>query len=294
MDRQRGVVLVMVLWLVVLLSLIAASYSRITRTEVGAMTQRVHQLKAKAIAEAAVQLVINDLLKSESERPWEAEQQTVSYGEGRVLISVQNTTGLVDLNTASPELLLRLLAVLDVADDAKIHLVDAIVDWRDKDGVRRSYGAEDSEYALQGLAYGAKDGPFNALSELQNVLGMDNDSYGKLAAHLTLFSQKNKINPQFASAELLRITTGLDEQAVADFVLQRWESNGADRSFLQGYGGIFSTAKGSIFKISGVAEVYGTKARIDATVLLVADQYKPYTLLSWRSNEWVTTVSQAR
>jgi general secretion pathway protein K len=46
-------------------------------------------------------------------------------------------------------------------------LVDAILDWRDEDDLHLVNGAEDPDYKAAGLPYGAKDGPFDSLEELQ-------------------------------------------------------------------------------------------------------------------------------
>ena len=55
--------------------------------------------------------------------------------------------------------------------------MDAIADFRDPDDLRRLNGAEDADYQSAGLKHGAKDGPFKAIEELQQVLGVDHDLY---------------------------------------------------------------------------------------------------------------------
>ena len=56
-------------------------------------------------------------------------------------------------------------------------LVDAIVDFRDEDDLHCLQGAEDRDYADAGLPRGAKDAAFEAVEELQQVLGMTREIY---------------------------------------------------------------------------------------------------------------------
>lgn len=65
-------------------------------------------------------------------------------------------------------------------------MADAIEDWRDADDLAELNGAEDREYAAAGRPYGAKDGPFDSLDELQLVSGIDRDLYRTLLPALTV------------------------------------------------------------------------------------------------------------
>ncbi len=51
---QRGLALVVVLWVLVLLSLIAASFTKTTRTEVNITRNLIDNAKAEALADAGV------------------------------------------------------------------------------------------------------------------------------------------------------------------------------------------------------------------------------------------------
>ncbi len=51
---QRGLALVVVLWVLVLLSLIAASFTLTTRTEVNVTRNLIDNAKAEALADAGV------------------------------------------------------------------------------------------------------------------------------------------------------------------------------------------------------------------------------------------------
>ena len=54
------------------------------------------------------------------------------------------------------------------------------------------------------LPYGAKDRPFESLSELRLVLGMDAALFEKLRPHLTVYSGLARPNPTFAGQPVLQ------------------------------------------------------------------------------------------
>ncbi len=66
-GAQRGLALVVVLWVLVLLSLIAASFTRTTRTEVNLASNLIDNAKAEALADAGVYRAIYAVLSNESE-----------------------------------------------------------------------------------------------------------------------------------------------------------------------------------------------------------------------------------
>ncbi|MFZ4702232.1 MAG: hypothetical protein ACOYMG_19495, partial [Candidatus Methylumidiphilus sp.] len=62
---------------------------------------------------------------------------------------------------------------------------------------------------------------FQALEELQMVLGVNAALYKKLEPLLTIYTGQDGINPQKASGETLKLLFGLDEKTVAEFLNQR-------------------------------------------------------------------------
>ena len=106
-DRPRGLALVMVLWVLVLLSVIAAGFTATTRTEMRLVANLVDGARAEAHAEAGVCRAILALLEPDETHHWRADGTvyTVPFEGGEVLISIQDESGKIDLNQAPPELL---------------------------------------------------------------------------------------------------------------------------------------------------------------------------------------------
>ena len=210
--RTRGIALVAVLWAVVLLSALAASFVSTARTTTALAHNQIESAQASAIAEAGIYKTIAGLIEqssSRSSRSAQADDAAViadaagnalpadpalwrvdgtayrwRYADAELLISIQAEDGKIDLN-AAPNDLLKALLVSNGVDEARATaLVDAIADFRDANSLPRLNGAEDDAYRAAGLAYGAKDAPFEAVEELEQVLGMTRTLYEKIASAL--------------------------------------------------------------------------------------------------------------
>lgn len=195
-SAQRGIALLLVLWVVALLTIIAIALTAAQRTESALAANQLAAAEFRVHAEAAIdfaalQLMLPPpLLEGEAdatdewapdgvERPW------LFAGEN-LAIAIVNEASLIDLNQAPRELIVALLGAAEVPDADAEALADAILDWRDADDLHLLNGAEDADYAAAGRPYGAKDGPFDSVEELQQVLGFDRALYRTLAPALTV------------------------------------------------------------------------------------------------------------
>ena len=82
--RQRGIVLVIVLWVLALLGIVAASFQRDTRVETRVTRNLVENAKAEALADAGVQRAMLGLLDPDDTKAWLANgtPYQLSLGEG--------------------------------------------------------------------------------------------------------------------------------------------------------------------------------------------------------------------
>jgi general secretion pathway protein K len=131
----------------------------------------------------------------------------------------------IDLNSAAEALLKGLLTVVGGLDEAAAQpLVDAIVDWRDADELRRPNGAEVAEYRAANRNYGPTNVPFETVGELQRVLGMTPALFSRLGPNLTVYSRQSGVNPATASREVLLSIPGASAEQVDAFLVQRQEA----------------------------------------------------------------------
>lgn len=221
-NKSLGFALIAVLWLLILLSLIAMHTSSISRTEAQLSRNLTVGAQAHQAAESGIRWAIWSLTLPEEER-WLADGSLHSmefYGS-TINAALQDEHGKIDLNLVSLDHLARLFEVVEVDEEVATPLIDAILDWRDEDDLKRLNGAEDEDYQAAGLAYGAKDGVFESVEELQKVLGMEPWIYERLKPALTVYSRKSGVNPIVAPRVVLLTLNGADESTVDLYIETR-------------------------------------------------------------------------
>lgn len=208
MRDDGGFVLVSVLWLLALLTLIMLVLLTAVRLDVRATGQLAGHAEAEALADGLMRLVALRL-GDRDRRPLAAGLARdgavirCEHGDAAVAIAVADVGGLVDLNAASPSLFEWLLRGLGVAPERAVALAAAIADFRDQDDVPGVNGAESAAYRAAGLGHGPKNAPFETVTELDQVLGMDLALLNRLRVMATVHSRQPGIDPNVAPPELL-------------------------------------------------------------------------------------------
>ncbi len=263
---QRGIALVVVLWLLVLLTVIAASHARVIRTETRLASNQVEAGKARSLAEAGAYHAILELLARDEEQRWPVNGSVnrIRYEDGEVTISIRDVRGLVDINSAPAALLDQVLAGTGMEETQRLALVDATLDWRDKDNLKHINGAEDDDYRHAGLKWAARDGAFSSVEEFRYVLGMTNPIFERLAPYLTVHSGQAGIKLEYAPPWLFSVL--------------------AETQDTQDTGNIKGRSRGTTFRITVWATSNGaSSASLDAVVRIAASSDPAYTILSWRA-----------
>jgi len=220
--RSQGVALVLVLWVLVLLSMLATHLSFASRSEAKLASNLVIGARLQHAADAGVRWAMWSLTAPAQER-WLADGMLhqMELDGMTVHAALYDEFGKIDLNYATPERLTALLDAADVPEEENRFLVDAIIDWRDSDQLRRLNGAEDEDYVAAGLNYGAKDAPFESTDELTRVLGMTDQIYQRIKHAVTVYSRKSTINPLVAPRLVLMSLPGASADLVDDYIETR-------------------------------------------------------------------------
>ncbi len=201
-PRQRGIALVAVLWTLVLLAVIAATVLRESRTQSRLARNFLVGAEAEALADGGVHRAIAGLMAPIKSGGWRVDGTVYAWrtGDGEVRIRIEDEGGKIDLNRVNGRQLKNLFLAVGLEEPAAETLADSILDYRDKDDTKRPAGAEDSDYSAAGLPHGAKDGPFEALEELRQVLGMTRETYMAVAPALTVHSNRRRADRRLASS----------------------------------------------------------------------------------------------
>lgn len=235
--RQRGLALVLVLWVLTLLSLLAASFLTETRTETLATRHRVAAAEAEALADAAVHWTMWRLVQTgQAARRGAAGGDTpeplaldgrvrrLTLPGGAVRLAIRDEAGRIDLNMADRALLGRLLQGVGVAAPRAEAMAARILDFRDPNDAVTGSGAEDPDYERAGLPYGAKDDRFASVDELAQVLGIDPDLAQRLRPHVTVMTGSRGIDPAVATREALLAMPGVDPDQATRYLAKRAEA----------------------------------------------------------------------
>src|SRR5437763_3106304 len=226
-DRQRGIALVLALWLTILLTVIASGFAFSMRGEALAARNAISSAQARVAADGAVERTLFELSRPRMTDTWTADGARRMWTESGIQFDVTavDESSKIDLNYASDSLLRSLMTSVGGLDDqAASHVVDAILDWRDPDDAKRPNGAEADDYRSAGLKYGPSNAPFETVGELALGMGMTPDSYRRVADSLTVYSRQPGINATTASRNALLALPGVSAEVVDDYLERRREA----------------------------------------------------------------------
>ena len=103
-ERQRGIALVVVLWLVVVITVIGASHARNTRIETTLAFNQIGSAQARALAEAGINRAIMELFASDTATRWplDGTAYPLQLDSGSVIGRDQSGQALLQLFDGGP------------------------------------------------------------------------------------------------------------------------------------------------------------------------------------------------
>lgn len=226
-HRQQGVALVLVLWVITLLTVIAGNFAYSMRGEAQIAANLMQNAQAESRADAGVQRAWFELMKPLGDPSrWRADgalHQFIQQGV-TVEVAIYDEAGKIDLNAAPEALLTGLFRSVGVDEPIGSTLTAAILDWRSPGMLKRINGAKEDDYRAAGKDYGPPNAPFQAIDEVQRVLGMTPEIYRKIAPALTIYSGQAGVNTSVATRGVLLALPGANLGMVEAFLRQRDEA----------------------------------------------------------------------
>ncbi len=190
-PADAGFALLVVLWTLVLVAMLFAVLAGASRSDAQLTANLRSAAELEAVADGAIHTALFDLLQrggvARDALPVAGLLSSAETGT-EVGVEVVDQSGLLNPNTASPDLLAALLLRLGADAGQAKPSAAAVADWRapGRRSVRR--GREAAQYQAAGLRYGPPGAPFETLGELGDVFGMTPALLAALAPHLTLYS----------------------------------------------------------------------------------------------------------
>lgn len=285
--RQRGVALVLVMWVSVLLTVVASSFIVERRTESLIVMNSISLARAEAAADAGILRGVSEMYRVDNGADiWRRDgtPHDWTFDGIAVRVELRDESAKIDLNTAAEPLLRGLLLSSGLNEEEATGLIDAILDWRDADSFKRPSGAEEADYRGAGLAYKPANSAFQAIEELQLVLGMRPEIYRRLAPSITVFSRQPGINTQLASREVLLAVPGVTPEIVDQYMVQREQARLRGEPLpVMVQAGAFSSPNSMVATVHSQARLDdGTVFAREAVALLRPVPRKLVTFLAWR------------
>ena len=246
-DNQRGVALIIVLWIFIFLFVVAFDFSASVREEAAATHRFSDETQGYYLALAGFQRGLYNFIQQAGggnpqtdikqndlfDGTWREEK----LGSGMFRVRLVDEGGKINLNRVDEQILRRVFTNLGMEDSAADILVDSIMDWRDPDDLHRTNGAESDYYGSLSPAYSAKNGPLDSVEDLLWIRGMtpalfygtvnDGNSQFERAPRVglrdvfTIDSPIDRVNLRTATAEVIHALTGIAMERCRSFVEER-------------------------------------------------------------------------
>lgn len=201
--RDGGFALVAVIWAIALLCVMALDVLAAARRQSGTAASLRERARLAAAADAGVALGVLALLGGTT------AAQTEIFEGVQLAIGIEDETGKIDLNAASPTILRGLFESVGLPQAQAEALSLAVQDWRDTDEVvRPGGGAEARDYRLARSGVPPRDGAFQSVDEIAHVRGITPELAARLAPMLTVHSRQPQVDRRVASAATLAALGG--------------------------------------------------------------------------------------
>ncbi len=186
MKRQKGAIIILVLWVLAFLTMITGFYAAQARIRRN-LGQQAWDLLASRYLVHSILSIVSTRLAPVGIKPDEAwdkglfipdgTQYTVTIGGKEASFSLDDEHGKLDLNNATEEQLKKVIGGLLGRGQQTNEIVDGILDWRSAGNVPRESGAKDDVYLSRSPPYLPADAPFHTLEELLLVNGVTQELF---------------------------------------------------------------------------------------------------------------------
>jgi len=248
LAQQRGVALIMVLWIFMFLFAVAFEFSTSAREEAGAAHRYSDETQGYYIAMAGFERGLYDVINQQApsarvqpdpqkEDLFDGNWREDTLGAGVYRFRLVDKGGKININRIDEAALRRILTNLGLESNARDVLIDSIMDWRDADDLHRANGAESDYYLALSPAYTAKNGALDTVEDLLWIRGMtpdlfygysdrDDQSADKprqvgLREIFTVDSPIDRVNLRTAGAEVIHALSGIPLEKCRAFVEER-------------------------------------------------------------------------
>ena len=283
-PRQRGFVIVAVLWILLALSALAMIFAAYLSASARELAVSDSALKTEALVSASVELTAYQLaLAGDKARP---PQGAFHFGmdDANVQVTFRSEAARIDLNFAPKELLAGLFAVLGASKDAASEDAERIVGWR----TRPVPGGTNEEEALyNAVGYSPRQSLFTHADELALVIGLPPVLVERALPFVTVFNGSPDVDKKIAAPEVVAALPNTGAGRPQDpfgtgAVAPNGAPAGSDASAQSRSDA--STAKSLCYRIETSISFRDGRHAASEVVIALGDQVEPYHILSWQDD----------
>lgn len=222
--KQRGVALILVLWVLSILMLMAGSFTLTMRRESAGVRYIKENAQAFAKAQEGLALAQAMLLHEDEAKRWRVDGSIyeIETEAATTRIRILSETGKIDINSAPQSLLHHVLQFAPLETQAQLELENTILDWRDDDENTRPFGGEKNEYKAAKLSYAPRNKAFRSLEELQMLKGMTADVFAWMQPLFTVYAAgQTEVDFNLATREVLNVLPEIDTKLLDPYFIAR-------------------------------------------------------------------------
>jgi general secretion pathway protein K len=288
---ERGIALVMVLWVVAFLALVLSAFAGESRVALDIARNRLAAAEAETAADAGVALALSGVAAAVSEAArapgappaggaWEADGAVheLQWKGAELRVRVESESGKIDLNAAPNDTFAPLFQALGVAPGQAADLAASLIEWRDRRAAALGIAMRRPAARLSD----EPTGPFFALEELKRVPGVTPDIYAAIAPYLTVWSKQPVPDPRTASRPVLLTIPGADPTRVDAWLALRDTQQAAapvPRDFASGL--VPTNLTRPIVTVHAEARIAGARFLRSAVAVVTGDPRDPVHMLAW-------------
>ncbi len=211
-KKRAGFALLAVIWGTGLIAMLVVAFMTNGRLRLQTAQNVARAMSASYVAESAINLASISLLAKRDVAPVAGKEQ-ISDGEPKfcvldraaVALSIEDESGKIDLNAASPELLTAVLVGLGLDQNRAAKIASAIIAWRTQPNgpfgqIRPSTGADKPVEPKQAF--------FETALELDQVSGIDFELFRALLPFVTVHSRAPGVDPRASPPALFAALAG--------------------------------------------------------------------------------------
>ena len=290
-NKERGMILVVVLWFITCIALLVASLNQTVQSATTVIRDEITASQTTSVLDAGLQIAAFHMVQT-GEKQWIADGRTYREVINGIPIGIRifDESGKVDLNRAKPELLTRFLQRFVTTPRTAIDLTNAIVRVREAAGVRDPQ--QDEKPKIASLDAGEKTKTnekraFAHITQLLDVPGFTYKLYSVLEPHITVYNRRGKINVNTAAREVMLSMPDMTPIEVDRMIAERGlpqAEEAAANDLADGGENVKSKKAGPAYSVivTQITEKDRVGLEARATVLIDPKFTEPFYVLAWQ------------